>query len=164
MSEKAAASVIVSEEASAKFEAWALEVLDRARAGAKLYRGYVYFLAEPADPLIKIGWTSVGALYRAEQLDQCRPAPLEALAEIPGTRDDEYFLHKAFGHLRTDSPFWGPGITEWFLASPPLLAFVWYASRSSKQDHRFQASDSALRRWTELVEIADARDRIPMLT
>lgn len=75
-----------------------------------LDRGFVYFIW--AGEQIKIGF-SRNPFARARSLSTGVPAPVSAIAGVPGSRQDEARMHKAFHRWHRHG--------EWFEACPELI-------------------------------------------
>lgn len=75
--------------------------------------GRVYFIE--GGGLLKIGYT-VDPVYRMRNLVAMSPVPLNKIAEIPGTPDDEKALHKQFAEYRAHG--------EWFRIEGALAAYI----------------------------------------
>lgn len=73
----------------------------------------VYFLK--AGKRIKIG-TTRDLHTRISAIRNASPEPVELLATMPGSRDEEKDLHQRFSHLRTHG--------EWFRAEAELILFI----------------------------------------
>lgn len=95
----------------------------RARAGVALERGYIYFIrCNNADGFIKIGFATNTGL-RLSALGVGAPYPLELLAVMPGSREDEAALHERFSsdHVRG----------EWFQPTATLLEIIARAKKDT---------------------------------
>lgn len=72
---------------------------------SKEQQGYVYFIVDEEGKRVKIGFSHEPE-KRLRQLQTANAQRLTLLAAIPGTKEDERFLHQQFGSAR--------GINEWF--------------------------------------------------
>ena len=75
----------------------------------------IYFIHAIGTDRIKIGWAATLGI-RFEVLSCSSPYPLEVLATIPGSREDEVELHRKFANLRVHN--------EWFLFSDDIKEFI----------------------------------------
>lgn len=87
---------------------------------------YVYFL-RPVGAIgpIKIGF-SRDPIARLRSLLAWSPVPLEVIVSVSAPKGAEPWAHKKFASCRLHS--------EWFAATPELLAFVTYAERTGTLD------------------------------
>lgn len=77
---------------------------------------YVYFIRPVGmDGPIKIGF-SIKPISRLQSSSTWSAFPLEMIGYVPGTSDDESFLHRCFACCHYHR--------EWFHATPELLAAV----------------------------------------
>jgi hypothetical protein len=76
----------------------------------------VYFVRDPEEGSIKIGYTKVPIERRLQQLQTGNPRELTLLACVPGTTLDESRLHARFACDLERG--------EWFRPSPELLAYI----------------------------------------
>jgi hypothetical protein len=56
----------------------------------------VYFIQPENEPFVKIGFSNAPAAQRAYDLQMGNHRRLRIIAELPGTREDEYALHALF--------------------------------------------------------------------
>jgi hypothetical protein len=89
----------------------------------------IYFLTGAG--LIKIG-CSVQPAERVRWSTGWSPVPVELLAHVPGTPDDERHLHTVFLPHRAHH--------EWFRPSPELLTLIEYAKRTGTLPVEFRAT------------------------
>lgn len=96
-------------------------VYDRRAIDAKRYQFKPRQVGEPRVYFVrfadyrKIGWTS-DLPARLVDLEKNLPKPLTILHSRPGSKADEWALHKQFSHLRLRG--------EWFRVVPELLDFI----------------------------------------
>lgn len=77
----------------------------------------VYFVLDPAQNAVKIGYAKKGALVqRLKDIQTGNVAVLKLLATIPGSRKKEASLHRQFHTLRQRG--------EWFRYEEPLVSFI----------------------------------------
>ncbi|CAN99120.1 hypothetical protein sce8948 [Sorangium cellulosum So ce56] len=76
----------------------------------------VYFIQEPKDGAIKIGYTSGPVERRRAALQTGHPEPLRVLATMDGDRSTEADLHARFGQYRRKG--------EWFAPHRELIQFI----------------------------------------
>jgi len=78
----------------------------------------IYFIQAQTYPyLIKIGFTAASVVFkRFEDLNNMNAVDLRLILDIPGTLQDEQFLHLQFSAERKKG--------EWFLPSKKLLKFI----------------------------------------
>lgn len=74
----------------------------------------VYFARD--GEFIKIGFSSVAASRRIDDLQCGNPRPISLIGEVPGDRELESNLHQRFSGLRVRR--------EWFRAEPELLEHI----------------------------------------
>lgn len=95
-------------------EVW-LESRARGRNTIAFSRKSLVYLAQRADGLIKIGWSS-DVERRVRELRRDSRSAVELLACFPGDKPDELALHALFADLRVED--------EWFHPGAALLAFL----------------------------------------
>jgi hypothetical protein len=78
-------------------------------------RTYVYFIEAIGARRIKIGFTK-DVRRRLHDLSIGCPFPIELMALMPGSLEDEFTMHKRFGQLHAHG--------EWFRARPRLRKFI----------------------------------------
>ena len=79
--------------------------------------GQIYFVMNPNDGCIKIGYTGRTVWERMRNLKTGNTAPLFLLGVIRGTLEDEMMIHELFADCRV------PGL-EWFRSTRELHAFM----------------------------------------
>lgn len=84
-------------------------------------QGYVYFILNEKGDRVKIGF-SRDPQKRMRQLQTANAQRLTLLATIPGTKEDEKYLHARYRNYR--------GINEWFRMAGPLRDYVEWAIAS----------------------------------
>lgn len=75
----------------------------------------VYFLKNETNGLVKIG-TTTNLKTRKYALEHQVGSPLELIASVPGDRNLEQTIHKAFGDIRQ--------FGEWFLDASHLRSYI----------------------------------------
>lgn len=80
-------------------------------------KGFVYFITADHDEWpVKIGFTEKLNSVRISGLQTGSPRKLVMLASLPGTYQDERFLHRKFAAHRLTG--------EWFSRTPELMALI----------------------------------------
>lgn len=79
-------------------------------------KGCVYFVRAPRSKAIKIGFTLGDPFVRMAALQTGNPDPLELVAALPGSREDEGAFHARFKPQRLTG--------EWFTDDRELRAFI----------------------------------------
>ena len=88
-------------------------------------QGWVYFIGIRAQPTyVKIGWTSVSAEARADDLQTGIPYELEVLGVLPGSQRDERQLHRRFEVARVRG--------EWFTPTTEIYEFIRTNTRKNR--------------------------------
>ena len=79
--------------------------------------GAIYFIHDPQQNAVKIGWSGVGPGSRLKAFNDARAFPvLTMIGCLPGGQRDERNLHALFGAHRIRN--------EWFAAKPGVMATI----------------------------------------
>lgn len=95
--------------------------------------GFVYFITREPGDRVKIGFTTSNPHARRAALQTGCPDPLDLVAYVPATDEEERRLHETFRELRVQG--------EWFYCQQKLADFVWYLDGDCDPRNRDPATD-----------------------
>lgn len=86
----------------------------------------IYFIQNESNRAIKIGFTGEDVPSRMAQLQTASPDRLKLLGSIPGTTEDECFLHEMLDSYRMSG--------EWFRPHRDVISWIeWLSSWAARQ-------------------------------
>lgn len=91
-------------------------------------RGFVYFIACAELKAMKIGFTTGNPWARVSALQTGCAAPLDLIAYVEGTMDEEREFHRVFDPIRLQG--------EWFSVVGKLDDFFFYVSDYARQNDK----------------------------
>jgi len=91
-------------------------------------RQFVYFIAAGHADAVKIGFTTGNPWARVSALQTGCPTPLDLIAYVSASMDEEKEFHRAFAPLNIQG--------EWFSIAGKLSDFLWYLADYAKPNNR----------------------------